>query len=409
MKKNLKIIFATFSPWIKGKRSPTNGMIEPMVYYFTPKTKRFVLIDQPHPGSDKVIPMIEIYENGKYKKSTQSSLAVSWLYPVLTFHKTLKTSIAFKVRDFLSVLDFVFRDNNHYHIFIGLESINTLAGILLRKFGFVDKVVYYVTDFSLHRYNNFFLNKLYLLLDRLAFQYSDHIWDVSRAMMPARIKAGLNPKIEKSSIYVPISLFSNQINSSGKEKKIPMSLVYAGTLKKENGPDLAILTLKKVLREVPQARLHIFTDGEDIEIQALRDLIDRLGLHDKVFFHGLLSNETNLIKDLRHFMIGLAPYKALPESPRWWADATRIRLYLAAGLPVVTTQVPPISQDLIETKSGLVVKDRVKYLSAAVISLLRDKNLYRKIKQNAIIHAKNNTWDKVYSKALKNTGIALGI
>lgn len=406
-KKKLKVVFATFSPWENNKRSPTNGMVEPMLSFFVPRTGKFILIDQPHPGSDRLIPIIEIYEKGKHKKTTTSSPVVSWLYPVLAFNNTLKTSLAFKIRDFLSVLDFAIRDKGNYDIFIGLESINTLAGVLLKKFGFVKTVVYYVSDFSLQRYRSPFLNKIYLFLDRMAFNHADFVWDISRAMMSARRVAGLSPEITKIPLHVPIAFFPNQIRSRPPAKIIPASLVYAGALGRENGPDLAILALKKVLRIIPQAQLHIFTNGQDMETQNLRDLTDKLGIHDKVLFHGLIPNQTELIKDLEQFMIGLAPYRALPGSARWWADANRIRLYLAAGLPVVTTQVPPMGQELKQEKSGLVVKDNAEKIAQAIIFILKNRNLYRKMRQNAIAQARHNTWDKVYSKTLRSMGVAL--
>ena len=83
MMKFKNVIFATFSPWENGARMPTNGMIEPMLKYFLPKTSKFLLIDEPHPGSDRVIPIIETYSNGKLIKKTNSSIFVSWLYPFL--------------------------------------------------------------------------------------------------------------------------------------------------------------------------------------------------------------------------------------------------------------------------------------------------------------------------------------
>ena len=86
------------------RRSPTNGLIEPMLSYFAPRVNKFVLIDQPHPGSDRLIPMIETYSKGKLKSTTKSSLFVSFLYPFLILNNSLSTSIIFKVRDFYQSL-----------------------------------------------------------------------------------------------------------------------------------------------------------------------------------------------------------------------------------------------------------------------------------------------------------------
>lgn len=405
MTKYSNVVFASFSPWENNKRSPTNGLIEPMISYFAPLVKEFTLIDQPHPGSDRLIPRIEIYEKGKLKITARSSFFVSWLYPLLALQNTLKTSLIFKIRDFLSVLDFGLRSKNHIELFIGLESVNTIAGIILKRFGLVDTVVYYVSDFSLQRYASSWLNKIYLFLDRIAFKNVDFVWDISPAMMPARIKMGLTSK-DKTSLYVPIALFSDQI-ATITDQTIPYSLVYAGLINSENGPHLAIQALKKVVRIFPKAQLHIFATGMETEIQNLRDLTNKLSVQDKVFIHGLIASQTELINDLSQFKIGLAPYIAKKDSPRWWADSTRIRLYMAAGLPVITTQVPPIGKEIEENNSGIITKDNATYLAQSINFLFKNTSQYNKMKENAIKQAQNNTWNKVYSKTLKTMKVSL--
>lgn len=406
MAKESTILFATFSPWEKGKRSPTNGMIEPMVKFFVPKLKRFILIDEPHPGSSRVLPIIEIYDNGKLTKKTSSSIFVNWLYPFLIIRNSVGTRIPFKIRDFLTVLDFALRDKKRYDVFIGLESINALAGILLKKIGLVGKVIYYVSDYSPQRYKAGWFNKIYLTLDKLAATHSDYIWDVSLAMMPARIKAGLNKKNAASCIHVPNALYPEQINYLPQSKIIPNSLVFAGTLGEENGPDLAIKALKQVLLKINNVTLHIYGGGET-DLKRLNDLTDQLGVKKGVIFHGFFNDQIKLSEEIRNYSVGLAPYIAILGSPRWWADATKIRLYLAAGLPVITTQVPPLGKELIENKSGVVVNDNVKDTAKAIISLLSNPENYKKIRENAIKSAKNNTWDNTYSKAIQKSGIDL--
>ncbi|MBL7036675.1 glycosyltransferase [Candidatus Microgenomates bacterium] len=402
-----KILFASFSPWENGQRSPTNGLIEPMLDFFSPKIKRFVLIDQPHPGSDRLIPRVETYKRGKLKDIKKSSILVSFLYPILYLRNTLKTSLIFKIRDFLSVLDYGLLKREHFDLFIGLESVNTIAGVILKRFGLVDSVVYYVSDFSLKRYVNPLLNKIYLLLDRIAFNNADFVWDISPALMQARIKAGLDLKSVKTSIHVPIALFSEQLTSLPSKQTIPFSIAYAGLVSSENGPSIALKALKKVLRTFPKAQLHIFAMGRDIDIQKLRDLTNKLVIQKKVFIHGFISNQTDLIKDLSQYRIGLAPYLTKEGSHRWWADATRIRLYLAAGLPVITTPVPPAGNELTKNNSGFVVKDNETKFAKTIGLLFKNNNLYNKMKKNAIKQAKDNTWDKVYTKTLKKMNVSL--
>lgn len=401
MAKKLSVLFATFSAYKNGQRLATNGMVEPMLSYFAPKTSRFVIIDQPYPGSDVSTPIIEIYKNGKFSKKTHPSFFVRMLNPLLATRNTMGTRIPFKLRDFLSVVDFVIRDRKKIDLLIGLESINAMAGVVLKKIGFVKKVVYYVSDYSPIRYKKGWFNQIYLILDRLACQNSDFIWDVSPAMLPARINAGLNIKKIAPVILVPNALFPKQINYLPQKKVTPFSLVYAGTLGKENGPDLAIKSLAKVIKIIPKVTLHLYGGGE-ADLKRLKKLVAELRATKAVFFHGFISDPVKLSDKIKSYSLGLAPYRAIPGDPRWWADATKIRLYLGAGMPVITTHVPPLGKELTKERAGLVVKDNPESFSQAIVSVFKNKNLYSKLRSNAIRKARYNTWEKSYTNAMNS-------
>ena len=128
------ILIATFAVWTKGKRTPINGMIEPLLSFFSPRVTRIDLIDGPHPGSDRVISRIEIYKNGKLQKFFLAKTSFL-LYPLLKLTNVSKTQISFKLRDFLAVLEWGIFSGQKYQLFIGLESVNTLAGVILKKLG----------------------------------------------------------------------------------------------------------------------------------------------------------------------------------------------------------------------------------------------------------------------------------
>jgi|GEM_PF-602834 len=154
------VLFATFSMWKGNVRTPINGNIEPMRDFFVPKVKKLVIIDQPHPGSDGVMPKIEMYSHNNLKsKSYSSSWYIYFLKPFLEMSNTNATQMLFKIRDFLSVIDWSFQDKIKFDYFIGLESINALAGIFLRKIGRVDTVIYYVFDYSPNRFQNKLFNR----------------------------------------------------------------------------------------------------------------------------------------------------------------------------------------------------------------------------------------------------------
>lgn len=392
-----KILIATFSIWEKGKRTPINGMVEPMLSYFLPKISTVDLIDGFHPGSSNVISIIEQHKNGKLMHTTKSFISLIF-YPLLRLQNNNTTQILFKIRDFFSVLEWGIRTKTRYDLFIGLESIYALAGILLRKFGLVKTVIYYVSDYSPNRYPNFYFNKVYLALDRFCVRNADYIWDVSPAIHPARIKAGLNPKQAAPVILVPNALFPDQITHISEKKIKQHSLVYAGTLTFSNGADLAIEAMKQVLKKFPKATFHIFgSNGKD---QArIKILIQKLRLEKSVIFHGFITQVADITNAIKIYALGLAPYIDTASSHRKYGDATKLRLYMGAGIPVVTTNVPPLGKIINEFGAGVVTKDNPKSLSKVITELFSNKKKYLLMRKKAIEYARNNTWENTYDGA----------
>lgn len=398
LSKNTKMLIATFSPWKQGKRLPINGNVEPMIDFFAPKTQKTVLIDQVYPGSDFVMPRIEVYEQKKSVQIKKSSWWVFILSPFLHLTNTGATHISFKLRDFFSVIDIGLQENFDY--VIGFEAINALAGICLKKLGKVKHVVYYVSDYSPNRYAQKWFNNLYLWLDRQAVIHSDVVWDVSKAMQPARIIAGLDAKQSAPVLHVPNALYPKQIQQVSLEKVVPFSLVFMGTLGEENGPDLAVKALPFVLQKFPQTVLHIVGGGDDNEVR-LQNLAKELKLEKQVIFHGFIGDREKVSATIRNFAIALAPYVNIPGSARLYGDATKIRAYLAAGLPTITTTVPPLGKDAQEKGAAVIVADDPNEIAKAIMHIFSDKKIYESLRKHAIAFAKYNTWENEFALAFK--------
>ena len=157
------------------------------------------------------------------------------------------------------------------------------------------KVVYYVSDYSPKRYPQKGCNAVYLWLDRFCAMHADYIWDVSKAMQPARIKAGLNPQKSAPVIHVPNGLYKNQIKANPVSKIDRHSMVYMGTLGPENGPDVAIQALALVRERFPDANLHII-GGTDKDFVWLKKIIQKLHLEKSVYHHGFVQKSSDMSK-----------------------------------------------------------------------------------------------------------------
>ncbi|MDP3988036.1 MAG: glycosyltransferase, partial [Candidatus Levybacteria bacterium] len=391
------VVIATFSAWKNGQRAPTNGMIEPLLSYFGDKTDEIILIDSPHPGSsDDIIPKIQTLKNNKLVKQTKP-LLIPPLFILNKFNTAIKTQPAFKIRDFTTVFQVLLSKKTKTDLFIGLESINTIVGIIFKKLGKVKTVIYYVSDYSPNRYSSKLFNNIYLFLDRFCAKNADYIWDVSPAMMPARIKNGLSKNDAKPCIHVPNALFPHQIRHLTIGKLEPYSLAFAGTIGPENGLDLAIEALAIAKKQIPELKLYILGGGVKEEEKKVDILITKLKLEKSVKNFGFIS-DLNLLSDiLTKYMVGLAPYKYIESSVRLYADATKIRLYFANGLPVITTDIPPLAKEVKQKGCGIVVKDKKEELAKAIVEMLSDKNKYLKYRDAAIKFAQNNTWENTYS------------
>lgn len=403
--KNSNILFATFSPYYKNKRNPKNGNVEPFIDFFSKRVKRFVLIDQPHTGSDIVEPIIEEYNTGKVKKYKLKSTLYTPLYFIL---KRLRltdddTNPLFKLRDLLSVFHLGFSSKEKYNYFIGLESVNAIAGIILRTFGKVDTIIYYVSDYSPIRYENKFFNSIYLWLDRFCCYNADFIWDVSLAMHPARIKAGLDRKKSAPVIHVPNGLFPGYIKHLPENRLKKNSLVFMGSLGYENGPDLAIKAFPAIRKKIPDASLSIIGGGKELE--SLKDLAKSLQLEKDIKFYGMIPKDEDMLLVLRKFAIGLAPYKKIKNSVRLYGDSLKLRYYMANGLPVITTSVPPLGQELSKFGSAIITDDNENSIAKVVVNLLQNQKKYLYYRNNAIEFGKNNTWNNSFLTAFRKMKI----
>lgn len=393
------VFFATFSRYEKGGRLPTNGMVEPMLSYLLPRVRKILLLDAPHLISDTVDPVVEIYEGKRRtKRFVVSKFFYLPIYLLCRLPSESETRISFKLRDFLSVFIAAFGESERFDVFIGLESIYALAGILLQKLGKVKKVIYYVSDFSPRRFGNTFFNRAYLSLDRFCLHHADYTWDVSTAIQKGRYEAGLPPAGHYRVIHVPNGLFPSQIQSLPIAKRNRFDLVYMGILEPDMGADLAIRALSEVRRFYPQTRLHVI-GGPEKHIEPLRDLTRSLGLERWVIFHGFIPSFRTMAKTVRHCSIGLAPYRSFPDSKRWYGDAGKVRQYTAAGLPVVTTHVPPYGVYAVHKGAGIMTNDTVESFSQGILKLLDDRILYQRCARAASTLSRDNTWENVYRRA----------
>jgi len=262
---------------------------------------------------------------------------------------------------------------------------------LLKRFLKVGKIVYYNVDFSTRRFRNRIANYIYLSLNKFAFRKCDYFLCLTNNFI-SHIDPS-NKYSDKSFLLKHTVRLNNKLNNI---KKIPNSIIYAGSLYKT----VDFNNLIKALELIKQKGINfdIYGDGEQKEY--FKKLINNSTLKDNVNFKGVVDNETLFKEVLPQYMIGVCPY--ITRENNYEANhmftgtdlTTKMVEYIGSGLPIVTTRLCDAFDVIERNKFGFLVYSSEEWYMA-IKKLLLDKNLYAVYSANALNFAQNYDEEKV--------------
>ncbi|MCX5696485.1 MAG: glycosyltransferase [Candidatus Omnitrophica bacterium] len=389
-----KIIIASYAHIVNGIYTTIGGpALAVKNYLLAKKIKCLVCVWQPLPISDTLSAIEEVFEYGEQSKKRKFNV-VNWPFG-------RKKAISFiyillKARDVISTLFFSLRLNDRFDIFIGVESLNAIVGILLRRLKVVRTVIYYNLDYGEIRFKNRVLNYIFHALDIFSVTHADYTWNLAEGIIAARNKRGSLKKETRHPLLVPIGIDLSAIRPLNVEQIKRKTIVYLGTLSWTQGVGLIVEALPEILKSMPDVKLVIIGSGQFEE--TLKRMVAKNNLSKHVTFMGIIpNNEVNDI--LCGCALGIAPYFPDPYSVMRGSDPTKPKMYLACGLPVIITRVPPIAGLIEKNKAGLVIGYSKEELTNAVLRLLEDEELYLECRKNALETAKQFDWINIMDKA----------
>ena len=403
------IALATHAFLVDGKFNVRSGPTAPLLGYFLPKCKRFFLIGQPPPYvKGDFAPFLFIYESGIVKKAFYNK----WFYKLYDTPKERRrvtTSFKLKLRDLFSVFYFSFiikkeigKESIDY--FISVESVNAVAAGIIRAFLPIKSSIYYAFDWSIKWFDNYFLNFFYIQFDKWGCRLSKFNWNATYRIEEARRDIlKYKKKVLGEQLTVPFGMMTFQENLV--KKTIPKTLdtiIYCGELSYENGA-LLLPAIAKHLWEInPSIRLVVLGGGD--LFNDIRKEIQELCLTN-VELRGNLSNQLEIDKILVTAHVAIAPYIGLQYSKKRFGDVIKIRNYFACGLPVVTTDIPPISDEILLENLGRVVSPYPNEIAAQCRSLLENKENYLTVRRNVIEKAKGYHWKTIYDETFEKMNV----
>jgi glycosyltransferase involved in cell wall biosynthesis len=63
--------------------------------------------------------------------------------------------------------------------------------------------------------------------------------------------------------------------------------------------------------------------------------------------------------------------------------------------------VPPLGREVEKIGGAITVNDNSQSFAKAIIEIFNDKKMYLRLRKNAIIFAKNSTWENTFTNAFK--------
>ncbi|MBN1114351.1 MAG: glycosyltransferase [Oligoflexia bacterium] len=361
------------------------GPVQALRNYLIKKAYGFILITHPFSYSGLAGTEASYYEDGKVVHTEHG-------------HKRGKNQLIQWVKDVFFNISYLFRCGK-IDLFIGVDNLNAATGIIMKAFGKVDKVAYYIIDHMDRRFKNPVFNWFYELIDGFACRGSDVIWSLSSRIAEAKNKKfRLNPG---KNIVVPVGVELDKVDKFSVEEKIAKkTLVLMSMLDETKGVQLLIEAMQDVIKEVPEAQLLVIGTGP--YEQALKDQAKKLSLENSVKFLGLMDHE-QLFKFIPHERVSVAPYMDDPNNYTYYADPTKPKEYLGCGLPMVITDVPWIAEEVKKRPMGVVCRYRREELAAACVKLLKDDEFYKACLNNALDFASRLSWESIYGEAFRST------
>lgn len=291
-------------------------------------------------------------------------------------------------------------------LFIGIGALEAFIGVVLKKLGRVDAVAFYSIDVVTERFKNPFVNRVYRFVEQMVVKQADVVWNLSEAMIDVRHGFYGTGEIERAkTVVVPIGTDHRATQYSFEEIN-PLQIVYMGHLRKGQGVDFLLRVMKQVVGRVPDATLLLIGSGE--EEHALRALAKELGLSEQVTFTGFVADQSHAEDLVARSVVAIAPYDDAPDNFTRFTDPGKIKTYLAAGVPVVMTDIVPIARIIHDRKCGYAVPFDEGAVVEQLVTFLSDTELLRSYKANVADLSAEYHWDTILARAVEKTRVIIG-
>jgi glycosyltransferase involved in cell wall biosynthesis len=185
-------------------------------------------------------------------------------------------------------------------------------------------------------------------------------------------------KAARLGFTTPCEVVSLPFSASRPDTALPVAgqdVLFLSRLHPKKGLDLLLSAFAQVVAAEPAARLVIAGSGDPAYEASLRNATNRLGLAKAVTFRGFVEGAQ------KHELLNSAAVFVLPSHEENFGVA--VVEALASQVPVVITRGVDLWPDVMRYESGVVVDTNPAELAQAMLFVLRDPALRRRMAANA--------------------------
>ncbi len=304
----------------------------------------------------------------------------------------------------ISMLYAIIRLREKFDLFIGISCFSTSVGIFLKRLNVVRNLIYYSIDYypgpSKFGFNTFIVSA-FRIADKLCVKNADLTWHISPRIAEARYKyAKVYPESYKHMV-APLTYTPKFLRFKPVKEIERYTIGFVGTLSENQGLQLLIRAMAKIIKEIPKVRIRII--GKGPYENELKELIEDQNLDDYFIFYGFIEDDKEVLDILSSCSIGIAPWTSKEDDNALYADPGKPKLYAFCGLPIIITNATLIAKEISERRAGISINYDENELAAAIIRLLKDENRLKEYKKNASELAKEYTSEKIFDAVLQKS------
>lgn len=369
--------------------------------YLKPRVKTLGVIGLTGVYAAENVSRCSLYEKGMLKQEfslasilikKRNILSQLLLVPafILYFISITKASYKFKVK---------------FDIFLGVACFSTFVGVFLKKMGKIRHLIYYCIDYYPYP-KRFCFNTLvvwaFRKIDKFCVKNSDIVWHIAKRIPEARRDFEGVKENSYNQTLVPLCYNSAMMRRVAFEDIERWTIGFVGTLSENQGLQLLIKSMPRILQQLPEVKVKII--GRGPYVQELRKLVEQAKLEDVFDFLGFIKDDNKVLDILSHCAIGIAPWTSSSEDNIQFADPGKPKLYAFCSLPIIITNgAISIADEIKNKKAGLSINYEEHELAQAVVSLLKDENNLKIFRRNALEFANSYTSENIFEGALRDS------